>query len=286
MALLLKQKKPNQDISLMGLEKLDLSVFPGCMTTMEIPIVNNRYNIGLDDKKERSKYEKFFGVEFDSPEGQEFLSNYEIKISHDVSAYDPRNPKDAFDLHILKVNGGMGVVALSEQALEESPIDTFKFVITDEYAEVEERVRGKEVKTQAIVELGKLNDNKSNRIILIAKYIFGITGQTLTNKQIAFDKLYDYIDNNIKNASNFLTVCRIDVTHLNAVVKVKEAINRNIIRFNNGQFVLYATQTPLGRTESDVIDFCTNPVNIDIMGAGLKDDSPTSITFQLKQYEE
>ena len=52
MALLLKQKKPTQDISLMGLEKLDLSVFPGCMTPMEIPIVNNRYNIGLDDKKE------------------------------------------------------------------------------------------------------------------------------------------------------------------------------------------------------------------------------------------
>ena len=109
MALLMRQKKPAEDSILMGLEKLGLSVFPGCETKMEIPIKNNQYNLSFKDKKQQQEFENFFGVKFESPEGQEFLSNYQVSLSHDVTAYDMKNPKDAFDLHILKVNGGLYV---------------------------------------------------------------------------------------------------------------------------------------------------------------------------------
>lgn len=53
---------------------------------------------------------------------------------------------------------------------------------------------------------------------------------------------------------------------------------------HNSQFVLYSTQTPLGRNEEEVIKFLGNPANQDILGLGLPDDSPTSVSAQLKQY--
>lgn len=101
MAMLMQQKKPDLDSNLMGLEKAGLSVYPNCKTTLEIPMLNNQFNLSFKDKKQQQEFEGFFGVKFDSPEGQEFLENYEVVINHDVTAYDVRNIKDAFDLHIL-----------------------------------------------------------------------------------------------------------------------------------------------------------------------------------------
>ncbi len=286
MAIFVKQRPPKEGTNLMGLERYNMSVFPNCVTTMEIPIVNNRYNIGLEDKKLRERFEKHFGVTFDSPEGEQFLSTYEIKINHDISAYDIKNPKDAFDLHVLKVNGRMGIVATSEVEIENSPVDTFKFIASDEYAEVEERVKGKESKTQAFIELGKLKSASSNRINLLAKYIFGVSIGVGNNKDTSFDKLYDYVDKSSKNAIQFLDIMKIEPEYLQTVVSVREAIYRNIIRNTNGQYVLFATQTPLGRNEEEIIRFCADPANQDIMGTGSKNDSPTSIMAQLKQYTD
>jgi len=284
MALLMQQRKPDLDSNLMGLEKEGLSVFPNCVTTMEIPMRNNQFNLPFKDKKHKEEFENFFGVKFDSDEGKEFLENYQVVINHDVTAYDLRNPRDAFDIFILKANGGMGIVATNESELENSPIDTYKFVIKDEHADVEERVKSKESKMQAMAELHKLKDTNSTRLLLIAKYVFGVTVGIGNSKSIAFDKLFDFVESNYNNALEFSKVTRIDPEYLNTVVSIREAIYRNIIRFNNGQYVLFATQTPLGRNEEEVIRFLTNTSNSDMLGTGLKDDSPTSILAQLKQY--
>lgn len=285
MAMLMQQRKPNQDALLMGLEKLGMSVFPDCETTMEIPIVNNQFNLGFKDKKQKEDFEAYFGYKFDTPEGQEFLANYEVKISHDVTAYDIRNKKDAFDLHILKANGGMGIVAINEAVLEESPVDTFKFVVKDENQEVEERVKFKETKLQAFSELSKMKETNNKRLLTVAKYILGVTVGVGDNMSIAFDKLHDFIESNYRNAKQFSDALKIDPEYLKTVVAIRDAIYRNIIRNQNGQYVVYATQTPLGRNEEEVIRFLTDPKNQDILGLGLKDDSPTSIFAQLKSYE-
>lgn len=285
MAMLMQQRKPNQDALLMGLEKLGMSVFPDCETTMEIPIINNQFNLGFKDKKQKEDFEAYFGYKFDTLEGQEFLSNYEVKISHDVTAYDIRNKKDAFDLHILKANGGMGIVAINEAVLEESPVDTFKFVVKDENQEVEERVKFKETKLQAFSELSKMKETNNKRLLTVAKYILGVTVGVGDNMSIAFDKLHDFIESNYRNAKQFSDALKIDPEYLKTVVAIRDAIYRNIIRNQNGQYVVYATQTPLGRNEEEVIRFLTDPKNQDILGLGLKDDSPTSIFAQLKSYE-
>lgn len=287
MSVLIKQIKPSPDAVLMGLEKEDMVVFPDCVTTMEIPQIYGRPNIGLDKKEDkglRDEFEKYFNIKFDTNEGQEWLKNYEIVIRHDVTAYDPRNTKDKWDLHLLKVNGGMGIVATSQVAIEESPVNTFKFIITDENAEVKERVRMKETKLAASRELDKLYTSNTNRLVLVAKYLFPTNSGIGSNKVVAFDKLSDFIDKGVSNAKMFLDACKSDPEYVQTVVLVKEAIYRNIIRQHGGQYVLFATQTPLGRNEEEVIKFCSNPNNKDIVGYGLPDDLPTSISAQLKQY--
>lgn len=288
MAVLIKQVKPEPGTILMGLENEGMVVFPDCETVFQIPEVYGKPNIGLDGKNKetkelKEKFESYFNKKFDSPEGLEFLRNYEIVIKHDVTAYDPRNTKDLFDLHVLKVNNGMGIVASSQVAIDESPINTFKFIVTDENVEVEERVRAKETKMAANRELSKLYEGNGSRLILVAKYLFSVNAG-ISTKIVAFDKLTDFLDRGTENCKMFLESLKIEPSHLTTVVKVKEAIYRNIIRYHNGQYVLFATQTPLGRNEEEVIKFCTNVNNKDIMGEGLPDDSPTSISAQLKQF--
>lgn len=288
MAILMKQMKPRPDVDLMGLEKEGMSVFPGCDTTMEIPIVNGKPNIGLDGKDNkalRDKFENHFGVKFDTPEGLNFLYNYELKISHDVSAYDPRNLDHAFDLHVLRANNGMGFIAVDDAAIEKSPVNSFRFKLTDETTEQVDKVNARQIKYSATTVVSNLYSSNPERLILLAKYIFPAGSGIGTNKLVAFDKLSDYLEQSSKNCQDFITVTKIDVEHINTVVLVKEAIYRNIIRQTNGQFVLHSTQTPLGRNEEEVIKFCSNPSNKDIVGYGLKDDLPTSISAQLKLHE-
>lgn len=288
MALLMRQIAPDPDVELMGLQKEGMSVFPGCSTSMQIPFINGRFNLGLegtDNKKLKEKFENHFGVKFDSKEGEEWLGKYEIKIDHDITAYDQRNLDCLFDLQVLKSNGGMGIVATSDVAIEESPMNNFKFILVDENAELEDTVKKRAQKFTAITELNTLNNSNTNRMLMIAKYIFDIGSGVGSNKNVAFNKLADYIEKNVKQAEQFLNVMKIDPEYLLTVVKIKEAIYRNIIRYTNGQYVLYATMTPLGRNEEEVIKFCSNPNNKDIVGYGLKDDLPTSISAQLKQYE-
>lgn len=288
MVTLMKQLPPPEGVDFMGLEKEGFSVFPGVKSVLQIPLVNNKFNIGLDGtskevKELKKTFENYFGVQFDTPEGQEFLSNYEIVIDHDITAYDKNNIKDIFDLHVLKVNGGMGLVASSQEDIENVAINTFKFLLVDESHEVSERVKDKQLRAKAITKLSELYESNTDRIVLLAKYMFNITSGIAT-KDVAFDKLDEYINKGTNAAKTFLEVCQKDPKYLYTVVKVKEAIFRNIIRYNEGKFYLHATNTPLGRNEEEVIKFCLNPANSDIVGSGMDDDSPTSISAQLKQY--
>jgi len=289
MAILLKQTPPVEGADLMGLQNIGLNVFPGVKSAFQIPMINGKYNIGLDGntkevKELKKKFETHFGVVFDSPEGQEWLGSYEINIDHDVTAYDPQNVEDLFDLHLLRVNNGMGIVASSQEEIDNAAVNTFKFKLTDEYAEVEERVDKKLTRNAAIRKLEELYDTNSDKLLLLAKYLFDIGTGVSSNKKTAYDKIDDYINQSTANAQDFLKASNLEQKYLSVVTKVKEAIYRQIIRFHQGQYILYATQAPLGRTEEEVINYCLNPTNIDVVGYGMDDDLPTSISAQLNKY--
>lgn len=286
MSVTLKQISPEKDQNLMGLEAYGYSVFPGCSTGFEIPMVNGKYNIGLLDKKDqdkRKRFEGFFGVEFDSERGRDFLSKYEVQIKHDVESFNENSIKDEFDLHVLRFNNGMGIVAVDENVYEEVPVNNFKFKLTDENKDIENKVTKKMITTEAVTKLGELFKSTSNRIVLIAKYIYP-AGSGIANKNLAFQKIDEFITKNTNNAARFLDIVTLEPEYLDTVVKVKDAIFRGIIRLgNDGRYQLAMTGTILGRSEEEVITYCLNPANQDIVGIGTKDDKPSSLTSQLKE---
>ena len=95
-------------------------------------------------------------------------------------------------------------------------------------------------------------------------------------------RLEEFISKNTNNAEKFLEVVKLEPEYLETVVKVKEAIFRGIIRVGvDGKYILSMSGTVLGRSEEEVIQFCLNPSNIDIVGTGGKTDTPSSLTSQL-----
>ena len=285
MSVTLKQIPSDPTQNLMGLENFGFSVFPGCSTNFEIPWINGRPNIGLTDKKDKDlkdKFEKFWGVEFDSERGREFLATYEIKINHDIEAFDPeKNLKDAWDLHLIKVNNGMGIIAVDDDVVNEVAVNNFKFKLTDENKDLEAKITKKQITLKAGAKLQELYESNTNRIVLFAKYIFP-AGSGIATKNLAFSRLEDFISKNTNNAEKFLEVVKLEPEYLETVVKVKEAIFRGIIRIGpDGKYILSMSGTVLGRSEEEVIQFCLNPSNIDIVGTGGKTDAPSSLTSQL-----
>lgn len=285
MSVTLKQIPSDPTQNLMGLENFGFSVFPGCSTNFEIPWINGRPNIGLTDKKDKDlkdKFEKFWGVEFESERGKEFLATYEIKINHDIEAFDPeKNIKDAWDLHLIKVNNGMGIIAIDDDVVNEVAVNNFKFKLTDENKDLEAKITKKQITLKAGAKLQELYESNTNRIVLFAKYIFP-AGSGIATKNLAFSRLEDFISKNTNNAEKFLEVVKLEPEYLETVVKVKEAIFRGIIRVGaDGKYILSMSGTVLGRSEEEVIQFCLNPSNVDIVGTGGKTDTPSSLTSQL-----
>ena len=285
MSVTLKQIPSDPTQNLMGLENFGFSVFPGCSTNFEIPWINGRPNIGLTDKKDKDlkdKFEKFWGVEFESDRGREFLASYEIRINHDIEAFDPeKNLKDAWDLHLIKVNNGMGIIAVDDDVVNEVAVNNFKFKLTDENKDLEAKITKKQITLKAGAKLQELYESNTNRIVLFAKYIFP-AGSGIATKNLAFSRLEEFISKNTNNAEKFLEVVKLEPEYLETVVKVKEAIFRGIIRIGpDGKYILSMSGTVLGRSEEEVIQFCLNPSNIDIVGTGGKTDAPSSLTSQL-----
>ena len=231
----------------MGLEKYGMSLFSGT-TVFEIPFVNGKYSIGLDNNPNlKEKFETYFGVKFDTPEGQQFLGDYEIKINHDVTSFSS-SIKDEFDLHVIKVNKGMGFIALSDESFNESPVNNFKVKLTDEESELRTKVGKAVVTNGAIVELNNLHLAPTNRILLIAKYLFPVATGLANNKDLAYAKLDEFIKQSVENAQLFLNTLKIPLEEVDLSVAIKDGIHRNIIRMINNQYVLYAANVTLGRS--------------------------------------
>jgi len=276
MTTLIKQRSPNAGESLMGLEQLNYVMFPDCDTILEIPIINNKHNLGLTSEQQ-AEFENYFGVKFDTLQGREFLNNYQIVLRHDVNPRDHKKMDHLFDLAILKANGGMGMVQFEDS---KDQVARFPFIATDEAKELEKTVSKKKLRNIAIEELNKLAKHK-NTLLKITKFIFDLNQNNL-DENSAYDRLDDYINGG--QAEKFLTVIKLDPDYIDTVVSVKEAMIKGIIRLGQDQwYVNHANQTKLGRNIEEIVNYLNNPQNQDQIGTGAKDDLPYAIKRQLKE---
>lgn len=271
------QRKP--DTILPGFEELDFAVLPNCVSSLVIPFVGNRYQIGLEKGSKEYKYfEEKLNIVFDSPEGQEFLDNYEITLDHEMTVL-PNTPKGEFDLHLLKYHKGFGIIKMDEVQI--GPVDSYLFELKDEKREQDKKYTQLRVRNEAVAALEDLNTSSKARLRLIAEYLFEPTSGISTDI-IAYNRLSDYILENKDNAARFLRALKEDSDLIDTTVTVKQALSRNIIRMVNRNYINVATQNVLGRNFEEVVEFLNAPENRLELGTGKETDEPYSIKMQLK----
>lgn len=283
----IKQREPNPKEDIMGLQNHGYVLYPDAQTELEIPYVNNRFKLGNSKetkwgltKAQQEEFEQYFGVEFDSQSGKEFLDSWKITISHLSNPVDSDNMIHKFNQVILRGNDGMGLVNYNVENQEEAKL--YPFLLVDEDREIENKVNRKVSKNQAISALTELEIKDKKLMVRVAKYLFNMNSQ-VTDLQ-AYDKLDEYINSSYANAEQFLKTLKVDKEWMETSVIVKDAMNAQIIRRGEDQvYVNYANQTKLGRNIEEVVKYLNNPDNQDQLGTGGKNDPPYSIRTQLKQ---
>lgn len=285
---LIKQRAPVEGETLMGLEQFGYVMFPYAKTEFEIPYVNGKFKLGNQDTKEKGvtkfgltqkqqeEFEHFFGVQFDSEEGKEFLDKYRIVIDHQTNPFDEANIEHKFIGSVLKANDGLGLVDINT----EQDVTRYPFVLIDEETELEQKVNRNITRNEAIGQLQTLRlDGK--KMIRIAKYLFDLNLDI--NETQAYAQLNDFIMAKFQNAEVFVTALTLDDEWIDTYVAVKDARHSGIIRRQeDGIYINNANQVKLGRTLEEITKFLNNPDNQDILGTGGKNDPPYSIKAQLK----
>lgn len=282
----IKQRNPNPGEQIMGLENFNFVLFPDSETTIEIPYINNRFKLGssTDPKhkfglapKVQEEFENFFGVKFDSEEGQKFLEDWRIKISHLSTPIDMKDMEHKFNYTILTANDGLGLVNIGQK----DDTKYFPFVLVDEEQELEQKVSRKVTRNEALSVLREMQLKNKSRLIKIAKYLFNLNLEL--NEMQAYDKLDSYIMENYANGEQFLKVVNLDEEWIDTMVVVKDAMTLQIIRRSeDGVYVNFANNCKLGRTLEEVVRYLNNPENQDQLGTGGKNDQPYSIRYQIK----
>lgn len=287
MGSLIKQRSPVDGEQIMGLQDFGFVLYPDAETELEIPYVNNRFKLGSSSEtksgltsQQKTKFENAFGVDFDTPDGQEFLSNWRIKINHLTTPVDRLNIEHEFNLCILQANDGMGIVNM-KGTQNDDELARLPFVLIDENNELADKVTRTMTRNQAISELNNLQVKNKEKLVKIAKYLFNLNAEFTV--EAAYVKLDEFITSKTSNGETFLKTLKLDDEWIETTVLVKDSMNAGIIRRGEDQYYFNnASGVKLGRTIEEIVKFLSNPDNQDQLGIGSKNDQPYSLKSQLK----
>ena len=276
MSIVIKQR--NNENKTPGFENVGFNLHPDCVSSIPIPFVNGKFQLGLDNQPELKKYfEEGLGVTFDSEAGQEFLNEFYIDVDHAETILND-SVLSKFKLHLIKTHNGFGMIKYGDAT--SGPVDTFLFEVVDEKADTEQRVTKKITLATAQAKLLDMWENKRHKLLLFAKYTFS-EQSGIENDTAAYDKLSNFIQE-IGNAKTFLRNLEVPDEQMDLDVTIKTAIAKNIIRYQDGRYVNHVNGTPLGRNFEEISIYLANPVNQDELGDGSDTDKPYTIKAQLK----
>lgn len=271
----------------LGLEKYGLAKWEGTSTVLDIPFANGKYKLDHIPPEELQEYEDFYGVKFDSPEGKEFLANFQIRLESGFTAFDLSNVDQRFKKRVID---GFKTLVAPDWETANNPMSRYKFYIADEENETNSRITKKEILYEAGSALLKLKNESPKYLVALAKYILPATAGIGDSAILAFDKLDKYINNELdsqtakyQNAKTFVNALSLDKAHVYVTIDAKAAVMKNIIRRDSeGWYYNAASGTKYGKNQQEIVDFLLNPKNTDELGTGAEADNPYSIRFQLK----
>ena len=217
------------------------------------------------------------------PDNSKFWDKISLRCGNDPVFLDPeKDPYDLIKLHAINA-GGFSIVAKSLREAKEMN-NPPKFYLDTVQESLSTRTELSKIKNRALVELQKLYDSNTAKLIYVAKICDVDSVQYV--KSTPNDILYENMDNYInglgaesskkKAASQFLEVSQLTMEDLKIRAVVKDALYYRFITTKAGGWIEpIDSGIRLGKRPSEVLEFLKKPEN---------DEALTSILEKVEPY--
>jgi hypothetical protein len=266
------KQTPDQSAESVGLSKYNKSVLPNTFQMYQPYFHNGRWFTGLDEdsvelrkrpdyaeKKEevkelRESLEKVTGLDLKATSS--YWDNYRISFSGGLTL-DLDNPEDRIRYHVLTANN---FAAPNADLVNQPEYNNAKFYLSRTEEEESNKAKVKRSKNQAIAELTKIEENK-NRLLILAKFIFGNAISDDATMDSLYNLLSDYINDDKKGADirKFNDAVQMTTEQLQIKITIDEAIRFNVIRQRDG--VYQRGNITLGKDTAEVLRFLSKVEN-------------------------
>jgi len=207
------------------------------------------------------------------PDNSDFWDNIKIRCSNEPLHLEPeKDPYDLIRLYAIEA-GGFSLVAKSLEEARSMPTPP-KFYLDrlEESASLNTEV--KKLRNKALAELQKLFDKNTNKLFYVAKILDlnGAQYKKATPNDIVYDNMDRFINGDLseknrkKAAERFLDIVSLDMEILKIRALAKDANYYKLIATKADGFIYHmSSQTMMGRTMSDVVEYLRNPLNEQIL---------------------
>lgn len=212
-------------------------------------------------------------VKICKPDNSEFWDRMRVRCSNEPVYLEPdKDPYDLIRLYAIEA-GGFSMVAKSLDHAKSSPIPP-KFYLDKLETTASTNTEVKKLRNKAASELQKLFDKNTNKLFYVAKVLDSNSAQykKSTPNDIVYDNMDKFISGELvdkdkkRTAQRFLDVAALDMETLKIRAIIKDASFYKFISPKaDGMIYEMQSQTMLGRTPSDIVEYLKNPLNESIL---------------------
>ena len=246
-----------------------------------LPNIPNAY----DRLVEQKKIEDDLGVKMYSPEYDAYIDDLKIKITDEVIVWNLDLVDDL--LRYLYASQILKTEFAKNDIEAKDPMVNQKFLLVKDGEDVKLNMQKIQKINSAVMFLENMYQKDKEKLVIMAKYLLPINTTLGISVETAYMELDKYIKNNTMFNQDpediFLKAVETDEELINVTVIFKEALTKNVIRKSvaTNEYIEVMTNTPLGKTEQQVVENLMSPDFSDILGFGLDSDAPTSIRRQI-----
>lgn len=212
-------------------------------------------------------------VKICKPDNSEFWDKIRVRCSNEPVYLEPdKDPYDLIKLYAIEA-GGFSMVARSLEEAKTMPVPP-KFYLDKLETTASTNTEVKKLRNKAAAELQKLFDKNTNKLFYVAKVLD--PNSTQYKKSTPNDILYDNMDKYIsgeltdkdkkRTAQRFLDVAVLDMESLKIRAIVKDATFYKFLATKSDGFIYdMQSQSMLGRTPSDCVEYLKNPLNEQVL---------------------
>lgn len=212
-------------------------------------------------------------VKICKPDNSEFWDRMRVRCSNEPVYLEPdKDPYDLIRLYAIEA-GGFSMVAKSLDLAKSSPIPP-KFYLDKLETTASTNTEVKKLRNKAASELQKLFDKNTNKLFYVAKVLDPNSAQykKSTPNDIVYDNMDKFIAGELvdkdkkRTAQRFLDIAALDMETLKIRAIIKDASFYKFISPKaDGMIYEMQSQTILGRTPSDIVEYLKNPLNESIL---------------------